>query len=250
MIKQILKKIVPIKIRHKIRALEHKIFGLDSKYKNLSTEDVFDNIYEKGIWGKDEQSNSTSGTGSHKAEIVDPYVNVVKKVITDNDIKTAVDLGCGDFAVGSLIVDCCETYNACDISNVILEKNRSKYQSPKLKFEKLDLSKDVLPHADIAFVRQVLQHLSNENIKSFVQQLNDIKNFKYLLITEHLPFDKNFLPNKNKPNGPNIRIAINSGVILHNEPFNLNYKTMETVLSVDQDTGGSNAVIQTTLYKL
>lgn len=196
MIKQILKKIVPIKIRHKIRALEHKIFGLDSKYKNLSTEDVFDNIYEKRIWKKDEQSNSTSGTGSHKAEIIDPYINVVKKVITDNNIKTAVDLGCGDFTVGSLIVDCCETYNARDISNVILEKNRSKYQSPKLKFEKLDL------------------------------------------------------PNKNKPSGPNIRIAINSGVILHNEPFNLNYKTMETVLSVDQDTGGSNAVIQATLYKL
>ena len=250
MIKEILKKIIPIKLRQKIRTLEYKVFGLDSRYKHLSTEDIFDNIYEKGIWGKDEQNNSTSGAGSHKVEIVDPYVNVVKKIIAENNIKTVVDLGCGDFAVGSLIVDCCESYNACDVSNVILERNRSKYQSPKLKFEKLDLSKDILPHADIAFVRQVLQHLSNENIKSFVQQLNNSKNFKFLLVTEHLPFDKNFLPNKNKPSGPNIRIAINSGVILHNEPFNLNYKTMETVLSVDQDTGGSNAVIQTTLYKL
>jgi len=56
--------------------------------------------------------------------------------------------------------------------------------------------------------------------------------------------------NKNKPSGPNIRIVINSGVILHNEPFNLNFKTMEKVLSIDEDTGGSNATIQTTLYKL
>lgn len=249
MTKEILKKIIPIKLRQKIRALEHKIFGLDSKYKNLSTEDVFDNIYEKGIWGKDEQSNSTSGTGSHKAEIVDPYVNVVKKVITDNNIKTVADLGCGDFAIGSQIIDYCESFRAYDISNIILERNRSKYKHPNLKFYKLDLSKDELPHADMAFVRQVLQHLSNENIKNFVHQLNTSKKFKYLLLTEHLPLKSKFVPNIDKPSGPNIRIANNSGVILHEKPFNLKFKTMENVLSINEDTGGFNAVILTTLYK-
>jgi hypothetical protein len=83
-----------------------------------------------------------------------------------------------------------------------------------------------------------------------VQQINNSKRFKFLLVTEHIPFDSNFVPNKNKPSGPNIRIAINSGVILHNGPFNLNFKTMEKVLSIDEDTGGSKAIIQTILYKL
>lgn len=250
MIKKILKKIIPVSFRHKIRALQYKLFGVDRGYKHLSTEDIFDNIYNEGIWGKDEESNSTSGTGSHKAEIVDPYVDVVKKILIENKINSVADLGCGDFAVGSLLVDYCEIYNAYDVSKVILDRNRSKYQFPNLKFEKLDLSKDKLPHAEIAFVRQVLQHLSNENIKSFVDQLNISKNFKYLLITEHLPYNPNFVPNKNKPSGPNIRIAIDSGVILHNEPFNLKFKTMDNVLSINEDTGGFNAVIQTTLYKL
>jgi len=249
MIKEILKKIIPTTIRNKIRALQYKVFGLDSKYKYLSPEDVFDNIYKKGIWGIDDQSNSTSGTGSHKSEIVDPYVDVVKKILRENKIKTVADLGCGDFAVGSLLVDYCETYNAYDVSEIILQRNRSKYELPNLKFEKLDLSKDTLPYADIIFVRQVLQHLSNQNIKSFVDQLNISKKCKYLLLTEHLPLNPNFLPNKNKPSGPNIRIAINSGVILHDEPFNLKFKTMENVLSINEDTGGFNAVIQTTLYK-
>ena len=230
--------------------MQYKFFGLDSKYKHLTAEDVFDDIYEKGIWGKDEQMNSTSGTGSHKEEIVGPYVEVVKKIIAENNINSVADLGCGDFAVGSLLIDYCNIYNAYDVSKVILDRNRIKYRSPNLKFEKLDLSKDKLPHAEIAFVRQVLQHLSNENIKSFVDQLNISKNFKYLLITEHLPYNPNFVPNKNKPSGPNIRIAINSGVILHNEPFNLKFKTMDNVLSINEHTGGFNAVIQTTLYEL
>ena len=83
MIKEILKKIIPVSLRHKIRALQYKFFGVDRGYNHLSAEDIFDNIYNKGIWGKDEQSNSTSGTGSHKAEIVDPYVDVVKKILSD-----------------------------------------------------------------------------------------------------------------------------------------------------------------------
>ncbi len=250
MIKEILKKIIPVSLRNKIRAIQYKLFGVDRGYKHLSSEDIFDNIYNKGIWGKDEQSNSTSGTGSHKVEIVNPYVHLVKKILTENNINSVADLGCGDFAVGSLLVDYCEIYNAYDVSKVILDRNRSKYQLPNLKFEKLDLSKDILPYADIAFVRQVLQHLSNEDIKSFVDQVNISKNFKYLLITEHLPNNSKFESNKNKPSGPNIRIAINSGVILHNEPFNLKFETMENVLSINEDTGGFNGVIQTTLYKL
>jgi len=249
MIKKILKKIIPVSFRHKIRALQYKLFGVDRGYKHLSAEDVFDDIYNEGIWGKDEQMNSTSGTGSHKEEIVGPYVDVVKKIIAENNINSVADLGCGDFAVGSLLIDYCNIYNAYDVSKVILDRNRIKYRSPNLKFEKLDLSKDILPDADIAFVRQVLQHLSNESIKSFVDKLNNSKNFKYLVITEHIPSNANFEPNKNKPSGPNIRIAINSGVILHKEPFNLKFKTMENVLSINEDTGGFNAVIQTTLYK-
>ena len=249
MIKKILKKIIPVSFRHKIHALQYKLFGVDRGYKHLSAEDVFDDIYNEGIWGKDEQMNSTSGTGSHKEEIVGPYVDVVKKIIAENNINSVADLGCGDFAVGSLLIDYCNIYNAYDVSKVILDRNRIKYRSPNLKFEKLDLSKDILPDADIAFVRQVLQHLSNESIKSFVDKLNNSKNFKYLVITEHIPSNANFEPNKNKPSGPNIRIAINSGVILHKEPFNLKFKTMENVLSINEDTGGFNAVIQTTLYK-
>ena len=48
MIKKILKKIVPVSFRHKIRALQYKLFGVDRGYKHLSAEDIFDNIYNEG----------------------------------------------------------------------------------------------------------------------------------------------------------------------------------------------------------
>tara|TARA_B110000503_G_C7035420_1_gene365879 strand:- start:108 stop:848 length:741 start_codon:yes stop_codon:yes gene_type:complete len=246
MIREILKKIIPIRIRQKIRAFEQKVFGMERDYKNLSTEDAFEKIYKRGIWGKDLEGNPTSGSGSHTKSIVDPYVDAVKIIVANNNINTAIDLGCGDFAVGSKIVDLFESYTACDISSTILERNRRVYQLPSLKFEKLNLAEDQLPNADIAFVRQVLQHLSNKNIKAFVKQLNDKKKFKFLLITEHLPFSSKFAPNRDKPNGPSIRIGMNSGVVLHTEPFNLKYKEMQKVLTVDDDVG----LITTTLYEL
>ena len=250
MIKDILKKIIPIRIRKKIRAFELKVFGMERDYKSLSTEEVFENIYKRGIWGVDLEGNSTSGSGSHTKSIVDPYVDAVKTIVLNNNINTAIDLGCGDFAVGSKIVDLFENYTALDISKTILERNRRIYQLPSLKFERINLAEDQLPHADVAFVRQVLQHLSNQDIKNFVKQVNLKKNFKFLLVTEHLPFDPKFTPNIDKPNGPSIRLGINSGVVLHSEPFNLRYKKMQKILSVDDDVGDYKAVITTILYTL
>ena len=56
----------------------------------------------------------------------------------------------------------------CDISNVILERNRRSYQFENLEFKQINLAEDELPKGDLAFVRQVLQHLSNSEIKKFV----------------------------------------------------------------------------------
>jgi|TARA_B110000977_G_scaffold10401_1_gene13566 hypothetical protein len=40
MIREILKKTIPMRIRQKIRAFEQKVFGMERDYKNLSTEGV------------------------------------------------------------------------------------------------------------------------------------------------------------------------------------------------------------------
>lgn len=250
MIKSFLKKIIPLYIRQKIRQIQHNLFGLENSYKHLSTEQVFETIYQNGIWGKNEEGLSTSGSGSHTESIVIPYVNAIKKITDDYPLNSAVDLGCGDFGVGSKLFDMFDRYIACDISSTILNRNKRLYDYEKIEFRKINLAEDELPIGDIAFVRQVLQHLSNREIALFVEKINLTKPYKYIVITEHLPFSSDFIPNIDKPSGPNIRVSLDSGVILHAPPFQLDYQEKHEICSVEASTGGRKAVVQSVLYVL
>ena len=250
MIKSILKKIIPLHTRQKIRQIQSKLFGLENSYKHLSTEQVFETIYQNGIWGNNEKGLSTSGSGSHADSIVIPYISAIKKITDDFALNSAVDLGCGDFAVGSKLFDMFDRYIACDISSTILNRNKRLYDQEKIEFRKINLAEDELPIGDIAFVRQVLQHLSNLEIALFVEKLNQTKPYRYVVITEHLPISSNFTPNIDMPSGPNIRVSFDSGVILHVPPFRLNFQEKHEICTVEELNGGIKAVIKSVLYVL
>mgnify|MGYP000730902732 CR=1 FL=1 len=102
-----------------------------------------------------------------------------------------------------------------------------------------DLSK-----ADCVILRQVLQHLSNAEIQSIVEKLN---NFKYIILTEHLP-EGEFSPNKNIISGQGIRLKKRSGVNLLSPPFNLKVKEEAKLLLFN--LGNGKGVIATTLYRI
>ena len=72
-------------------------------------------------------------------------------------------------------------------------------------------TKDELPQAEIVFIRQVLQHLSNREIKNALPQI--ALKYKYLVLTEHLPESQDFVHNLDKPTGANNRLGINSGIV-------------------------------------
>jgi hypothetical protein len=66
-------------------------------------ESIFTYIYENKIWG------GTSGDGSTIEYNISDYIPFLKNFIIDNNIKTVVDIGCGDFQCGEQI------YNELDI---------------------------------------------------------------------------------------------------------------------------------------
>ena len=249
-IKNTLKRIFPPVLRQVYRKIQYKIFGIEGMFKGMNTSDIFDKIYEDGIWGKDEFGRSTSGSGSNSFDVVKPYVEAVKVEIKTLGCANVVDLGCGDFSVGKNFIDNCSNYVACDISSVILEQNRQNYQFENLEFKQINLAEDELPKGDLAFVRQVLQHLSNAEIKRFVDYVNKVKPYRYLLVTEHIPSVKGFIPNIDKPSGSNIRFLLNSGIELHKGPFLLEYKSKRIICQVNKKTVGADAVICSTLYEL
>jgi len=242
--------IFPKNMHIRLLYIKNKLLGLDNSYKNFTDEQIFENIYRNASWGEDEHGNATSGAGSHSTGIIKPYINVIKFFLRSRKLNSLVDLGCGDFNVGKNFVEFSDTFVACDLSSTILKHNRSQFSDLNVKFKKINITKDLLPKGDVAFIRQVLQHLSNENIMMFVDSLKKDCPYQYLIVTEHISINKNSIPNLNKPTGPGIRIGINSGVVLDEPPFNLAYIEKKLLLDTPQDEGGFESSIRTVMYRI
>lgn len=251
---QILKKIFLF-----LRLIKIRIFGIEKEFRKMSNAEIFDKIYKDKIWGANKNGDANSGAGSHSAYIIDPYINVVNSLITKIKPTSIVDLGCGDFNVGKNFASKVEKYIACDVSSLIIDRNKLEYKNlTNVEFRQLDISIDSLPKGEIAFVRQVLQHLSNESIKKFIDKINNLRPFKYLLVTEHISKSDLIIENINKPSGSRMRTRFNSGVYIHKKPFFLKSNSFEVLLDVPVDLKNpfienskkANSLIRTTLYNL
>ena len=182
---------------------------------------------------------------------MDPYISAVRALIA-NDFDTppdAVDLGCGDFNVGKQIRNVTDRYIACDIVPSVINYNRLIYANEDVDFRILDLVTEVLPAGDIVFVRQVLQHLRNDQITRFLPKLHG---YKWLILTESIPPQDPFVPNHDIETGELARLHFDSGVDLTKEPFNLKYCSAMVLSEVsgEDHKHGRKDRIRTTAYQL
>lgn len=199
------------------------------------TKDVMEQIYNQKLWGGFD-NDFYSGEGSHLPEITQPYLNSLKIFLKSFDEPlTICDLGCGDFNIGKELFNYSKKYIAIDIVRDLINRNEQLFQFENLEFLCLDISKDDLPYGDCVILRQVLQHLSNNEIQLI---LNKLKRFKYIILTEHLP-NGEFIPNLDKIASQGIRIKNNSGVIITSPPFNFRVKNEKILneLKLDYDKG-------------
>ncbi|MCP3683596.1 MAG: class I SAM-dependent methyltransferase [bacterium] len=197
---------------------------------NRTAGEVFAEIYRKGKWGR-VRGEFCSGSGSIAAEIVNPYVSMICQYLQAfGHEKTVVDLGCGDFEIGKRLIAYCSEYIGVDIVPDLIEKHQlAKYES-NVKFLCLDIAEGQLPDGDICFLRQVLQHLSNDEIANILPKLQQ---YEVVFVTEHYPNDNpNIVPNKDMVHGSGIRNYNNSAVYLDKAPFNIPSSCLEMVLEV------------------
>lgn len=217
--------------------------NLESKKQTWLTQQVMQQVYANRLWG----SNNTlfySGEGSHLEEIVKPYIkSLVNFLKTFSKPPVLCDLGCGDFNIGQQLVPYTSQYIGIDIVPELITYNKDTYQSKNIIFYCKDLSKDSLPVANCAILRQVLQHLSNTEIQSI---LNKLDQYQYVIITEHLPIG-DFKPNIDIISGQGIRIKKKSGVVVQEAPFNFKLKMIIVLNTVILENG--KGMIQTILYR-
>ncbi|MDX2360715.1 MAG: class I SAM-dependent methyltransferase [Crocinitomicaceae bacterium] len=146
------------------------------KYKDKSTQQVFDSIYASNSWEGDE---SVSGQGSD-LEQTEVVRGELPKIIEKFDIKSILDAPCGDHYWISQVDLKDIKYTGADIVQELIDRTAKKY--PEKNFIQLDLVSDSMESYDLVFVRDCFVHLSQENI---LKALNNIKksNSTYLLTT-------------------------------------------------------------------
>jgi SAM-dependent methyltransferase len=150
----------------------------------------------------------------------------VSAFIRENGIRSVVDLGCGDFAVGRRIVDATEAqYIGVDVVPELIEHHRHKFQGPRVSFVCANILTDELPAADLCLVRQVLQHLTNKEIATALGRLSC---FPKVLITEDLPTQPTSL-NHDMTHGPEVRSDFGSGVYVDESPFSIAVKEIARI---------------------
>lgn len=176
-----------------------------------SPEEAFTQIYNTGEWGRDRFGEGTSGSGS-LPETTEPYRFFVQQFIDQHQIQSVVDMGCGDWSFSQLMNWENINYMGFDVVKSVIEKNQAKFTQPNIHFYHGDVLTTDLPPADLLICKDVLHHLCNEDISSFILQL---PNFKYCLITNDV--NNNTLSSAN----PNIHTGGFRQLDLTKPPFNL-----------------------------
>jgi SAM-dependent methyltransferase len=199
-------------MRHRLKQL-----AFDRRERQMTLQEVFSDIYGSNRWGGT-KGEFYSGNGSDD-ESSAPYVANVLRFIADHDVHSVVDIGCGDFRVGSKLVSSNLHYTGIDIVSPLIEQNKSRYESKNVAFMCANAVEDPLPSADLCLIRQVLQHLSNAQISAILAKTGV---YKYVLVTEHHPAVATTGPNRDKLPGSGIRRLYGSGVYLEQPPYSLN----------------------------
>ena len=178
---------------------------------------IFSEIYEANRWGG-EKGHFSSGSGS-TIEHAERYASVIRGFIREHGVRRVVDLGCGDFRIGARLVDGIDiSYTGIDVVPGLIEDNRRQYGGERVRFECLDITEDALPDGDLCLIRQVLQHLSNDQIGRILRKLDK---YRFVIVTEHYPAPGALREkNRDKPCGEDVRVYDGSAVFLDAPPFN------------------------------
>jgi len=185
--------------------------------KEKIRKNAFRHIYLSNHWQnyfKLDLQKSRSGPGSNLKYTSD-MSRELEKFFVEKNIKTILDIGCGDFIWMNLLLNKYynfDKYLGLDIVDELIKNNNLKYSNDKISFKTFDLVKDEIPKGfDIILIRDVFIHLKNEQIVNFLNLLKNL-DIKFFGVTSTPSLKKN---NELKAVGRyrDINIEI--------EPFNL-----------------------------
>jgi len=173
-------KILPSQI--KVMVERYNLSKNYNKHTYRLKENAFLHIYEDNIWTS---SESRSGGGS-EISTTHTIRQSLPLIWEKYKIKTFLDAPCGDFNWMKEVNKDGIKYIGGDIVEELVVKNNELYgqETPQIEFQKIDITKDVIPKVDMIFCEDCLQHLSYESVvitlRNFAQS-----GCKYLMFTSY-----------------------------------------------------------------
>lgn len=180
--------------------------------------EMFDYIWENdGFFTGGGESRSGAGS---TIEATESLRKEIIKLIKEKNIKTVVDIPCGDFNWMKEIVFRFDSYIGGDIVSKCIKENNSRYGNSRIKFIEHDILKDPIPDGDLLLVRDLIGHYPLSDGKKIINNILK-SNCKYLLTTTwYNIYDSEYhLKHINEEIPTGRWFPVN----LMSEPFNLPY---------------------------
>tara|TARA_R110000772_G_scaffold2410_1_gene8312 strand:+ start:34647 stop:35249 length:603 start_codon:yes stop_codon:yes gene_type:complete len=156
----------------------------------MNNKRIFSEIYDKKAWVEG------SGPGS-TIEYCIPLIVFLSGYIKENNIKSMVDIGCGDIQWMSNIFNNLNiSYTGIDVVDNVININKGNY--PNETFICADIfTMDIgdIPDSDMYFMKDVLQHWTNDMIQTWLDRFFEEKpNAHFLTINCDLDNILKFMP--------------------------------------------------------
>ena len=147
----------------------------DATSERGTARDVFGDIYRQHRW----LSESRSGPGSTPAA-ARRYVEVLERVLREENVRSVVDVGCGDWAFSRLVSWQAVRYLGVDVVPDLIAHLERTHASDGVHFACIDASREELPAADLVIAKDILQHWPSAAIERFLRAL---PRFRLALLT-------------------------------------------------------------------
>jgi SAM-dependent methyltransferase len=132
----------------------------------VSSAEAFRRLYE----GEDMAWGGHSGGGSDAYWTIE-YRAFLDRFLHLNNIRTIIDIGCGDWQFSRFLNLDGRRYYGFDVVPSVVERNRQRYGSETITFDLMPTDFSVLPQADLLIMKDVLQHLPDAEITRHKQDL-------------------------------------------------------------------------------
>ena len=124
---------------------------------------IFDDIYVSKKWG----FQSGSGSDPVNAKV---WINLVNRILEMPEFTSILDIGCGDWRLGSQYNLASKNYLGLEVSEEAL-RICSEFSDANVRFVQGDAELIEFPKVDLILIKDVLQHLNSKSIAEIFSKI-------------------------------------------------------------------------------